>query len=167
MSDVKVDDRLWQKLVRAAHGLKEAYVKVGIMRSEGGEQVDGLSLVEIAAVHEFGSRTTPERSFIRRTTDAKRDAIAALCAKLCKQVVTDRMKPDRALAVLGAFGAAEVKKTITEGDGIPPALAASTIKAKGSSRPLVDTGRMLNAITYEVVSNDTALAQTEDERRGI
>lgn len=154
-----------------------AHVKIGVLASQGGGarairrskhigergtarnavnkafEVTDISLVELAAIHEFGSPAAriPERSFIRRTFDAKHVEIRALATKLAAKIVDGKMSVDKALTVLGQFCAAEVKKTITR-DRIPPPLKPATVEAKGSDRPLVDSGRLLGAITYEVKS---------------
>jgi len=132
------------------------HVKVGVLASTGGGQThdskSGLSTIEIAAVHEFGSPAAgiPERSFIRRTMTEKKPEIDKAIEKLAAQIVNGSLDPEKAFAVLGQLGAAEVKKTITEGSGVPPPLQSETIARKGSSRPLVDTGRLLGSIGYEV-----------------
>lgn len=159
---VTVKRKAWDELLARAHGLARGFVKVGVLASKGGDELHStkgqqtshdITLIEIAAIHEFGSPKAgiPERSFIRSTFLVRRvNALNNMCAKLAKAVVTQGMKPERALGLLGSWAAAEVKSTITEID-IPPPLAQATIDAKGSSKPLVDTGQLKNAITYEVV----------------
>lgn len=150
---VKVD--AWKRILRDVKGLDKFSAHVGILASKGGAEVEGeLSLLQIAAIHEFGSRRAgvPERSFIRRTFNTKRDELVKMCTRLCREVITRGMNVEKAYALLGQWGAAEVKKTITEGEGVPPPNAPRTVLAKGSSRPLVDTGRLVGAISYEVVS---------------
>jgi hypothetical protein len=73
-----------------------------------------------------------------------------VCGKITKAIVLGAVDVRQGIGMLGAWGAAQVKNTITQTD-IPPPLAPSTIAAKGSSKPLVDTGQMLNAITWEVI----------------
>lgn len=168
-----VDDRVWKKLLAVASKLDKSSVRVGILASKGGSvKVPGsdFDMIALATVHEFGATihiparsdiktrkttggytvTVPERSFIRRTFEQKRDELAQVCGILAREVITKGMDPMRALAKLGAWGAAEVKKTITQGDGIPPPNAERTIREKGSDRPLVDTGRLVGSINYEV-----------------
>ena len=157
--NVRIDKTVWEKLRAKAKELDRMYVKVGILASKGGDAPHGdseMSLIDIAATHEFGSSDgrIPERKPIRRTFnegDGPR-RLADMCAKLAKKIITDNMDPVRALNLLGAWAAKEVKNTITESD-IPPPLAESTIAAKGSTKPLVDTGLLLNSISYEVVEN--------------
>lgn len=159
--DVTEKRTKWDELIARAHGLARGHVRVGVLLSKGGEKphegkgknADHITLVELAAIHEFGSPAAgiPERSFIRSTFYVRRvEALRSMCARLAKAVVTDGLDPKRALGMLGAWAASQVKETITEID-IPPPLADSTVQAKGSSKPLVDTGQLKNSITYEVV----------------
>jgi len=49
----------------------------------------------------------------------------------------------------GMVGQAACKKWITDGTNLAPN-APATIARKGSSTPLIDTGALLNSITYEI-----------------
>lgn len=166
MSDVevKIDDAAWQKLQAELLELGRKYVKVGVL-SESGTYVDGnISIVGVAAVHEFGDPATserpwtiPERSFIRRTFIENQDELAAFTGELAGKVVQHALGrggygEDKALDLLGQWGVSRIRRTITAGAGVPPPLARSTVENKGSSRPLVDTERLLGAISYEVKS---------------
>lgn len=155
---MKVVDRGWKKLREQAKKLAgQPHVKVGVLASQGGDaphEGGEISMVGLAAVHEFGSpsRGIPERSFLRSAFagDGKK-SLAKTCARLYKQVLSGKMTTKQALEVLGQWAAARVKRGITAGEGIPPPLKPETIKRKGSSRTLVDTGQLVNSITYEVV----------------
>lgn len=160
MSEVKANTKLWDELRARAAKLDRCSVRVGVLESKGGNEMhntdggDPLTLVEIATIHEFGTEHVPERSFIRSTFLVKKvDELAAMQVKLARAIVMDGMDPMKALNILGAWGAAQVKNTITE-DDVPPPLAASTIARKGSTKPLVDTGLLKNSISYEVVERD-------------
>lgn len=150
MGAVFVDDSKWKQIVAAIATLADARVTVGVL-SDGTES-DGTSLLEIAAIHEFGAPGAgiPERSFIRSTFRDRQREAATMAERLAKAIVLRGMPVKQALGLLGAWGAAEVKRTITSGDGVPPPLKPATIARKGSSRPLVDTGRLLASITWEV-----------------
>jgi len=68
--------------------------------------------------------------------------------KPLKQIVNGTMKVETALGLVGEVMAdAITQKIITLRT---PPNAPYTIKAKGSSNPLVDTGQLKNSITYEV-----------------
>lgn len=147
------NDRLWRSILKRVEKADGPHVQVGVLASKGGSaDHDGISMVELAAVHEFGAPGAgiPERSFIRRTFHEKRKELGAITGRLAKQVLTKSLEVPRALDMLGAWGANEVKNTIAKGPHIPPPLKPATIARKGSSRPLVDTGRLLNSIQWEV-----------------
>jgi hypothetical protein len=170
-NDVTEDRRAWDELIARAHKLDRAYVKVGVLEEKGGDAIhedSDMTLVEIAATHEFGNEHIPERSFIRATFLVRRvNALASMQARLAKAIVTKGLDPKRALGMLGSWGAAEVKNTFTEID-IPPPLADSTIMAKGSSKPLIDTAQLKNSISYQVIENEAAdmePSRTEMPRR--
>lgn len=149
---VKLEKRVWTKLRAKLKKLDGASVRVGVLASRGGniEHTDGITMTELAAIHEFGTRNVPERSFIRKTTVEKRQEIAAITTKLAKAILADKTTHKKALDLLGLKVVGMVKGTIRE--GVEPALKPATIARKGSSKPLVDTGRLLNAIQHEVVS---------------
>ena len=155
--DVTVDDHVWRQLKRKlGRAVRDSHVKVGVLASKGGGEPNeaGVTMVELAAIHEFGAPAAgiPERSFIRRTMKNKKRAIGEVTAMLARKLLDQRGFTVRsALEVLGVFAATEVKKTITEGEHVPPPLAPATVAAKGSSRPLVDTGRLVGSINHEVV----------------
>ncbi len=150
---VKTDDKVWRKMLNTIQEIRtsDAHARVGVFGGSGAE--DGFTMVELAAVHEFGSKDghTPERSFIRRTFQIKQDRLAKMIAKLTTALLANRVNWQTALKILGDFGATEVKNTIRDGQVEPP-LAASTIAAKGSSKPLVDTGQLIGSITWQVMA---------------
>jgi phage gpG-like protein len=145
--DTKVWDALRERLRRL--GRKGAHVRVGVMQSAGNAP-SGISLVELAAVHEFGSPAAgiPERSFIRSTFRERGEQLVNLTTRLAKAVIAERSSIDEALGLLGAWGADQVKRTIR--GFIEPPLKQKTIDRKGSDLPLVDTGQLINSITWEV-----------------
>lgn len=129
-------------------------VRVGVMGdTTKNARSDGpMTNVEIAAFMEFGTSTIPARSFLRSTLDKNAQEYRQLARALLGQVMQRKTTARQALDLLGMKAAADVKRGITEGEGIPPPLAASTIARKGSSRPLVDTGQLVASITWRVYS---------------
>lgn len=152
---VRVDDAGWRAIFKRAVEMRTIRARVGVLADKGGDAPhDGsdLTLVELAAVHEFGAPAAniPERSFIRSTFVVRADELRQVCAAITRAIVSRGMDVRRGVGMLGAWGAAAVKGTITQSD-IPPPLKPATIAAKDSSKPLVDTGQLLNAITWEIV----------------
>jgi phage gpG-like protein len=145
--EVKVNDAKWKAILKTVAAMKSASVRVGVMGDAGDEK--GVSLAEIAAFHEFGTSTIPERSFLRSTFHGHAaEELKTMCAKLSKAIVEGKMDEPRALGLLGLWAVSQVRKTIRA--GIAPELAASTIAAKKSSLALVDTGQLLNSLTHVV-----------------
>lgn len=137
----------------AAQLKKRPSVKVGVLGSAAAAaRGGGITQAELAVIHEYGAPGAgiPERSFLRRTHAAKQREWAGLAQQLLVRCAQGRITVEQALGLIGQKASADVRRTITSGSGVPPPLKAATIRRKGSSRPLVDTGRLLNAISYEV-----------------
>jgi phage gpG-like protein len=124
------------------------------------ESLSGISNVELALVHEFGSpaRNIPARSFIRAPFLRKRDEYMNMLRLLVSRTLTrNAHQTVKALGIMGQKISADFKASMP---GTPPPNAASTLARKlaktrkgatGSPQTLVDTGRLLNSITYAVV----------------
>jgi hypothetical protein len=163
MSASKLDDRVFRELLAKLGPLRAgAHARVGVLASKGGAAPHAggaLTIVEIAAIHELGdalwhssggTEGIPERSFIRGTFDdpQNQEDQRQVLERLAREILTDKLEVRAALDQLGAWGAARVRARIKS--HIPPPLKEETIKRKGSSTPLVDTGQLINAVTWEV-----------------
>ena len=149
MKYVKDDKREQIKLEKRLRQLqKSPHVAVGILQDEVHDE--HFSMVDLAMVHEYGSRDghIPERSFIRSTCDAKKKDHIKLIGKLHSKLLAGHLSTKQALSIIGEVVAKDMVQTINQ--GIEPGLAAATIKRKGSSKPLIDTGRLKGCITHEV-----------------
>ncbi len=179
---VHFDDRRWRSLLEAIKG-DPARVRVGVLsgtthitgdkdthavRKAAGKAGTEISMLELAAIHEFGSPAAgiPERSFIRSTIENKRveinESIEKIVGSAMKRLLAQetlhasevRESVKHSLGLLGTKLVAMMRATIrqrqTTGPA-PQALRPATIARKGSTLPLVDTGQLINAITYEVV----------------
>lgn len=150
---VTVNDKVWRKLLAKLKRMENAHVKVGVLASQGGsaEHSEGITLIELAAIHEFGSPEAgiPKRSFIHDGVN-KSKKIKDTMSKLSARVVGGTMSETHALEILGQVATAEIKNYVSAGAPVPPPNTKSTVSKKGSSRPLIDTGRMVNAVNHEV-----------------
>lgn len=109
-----------------------------------------LTVAQIAAYNEFGNtknpgKPPPQRSFLRSVLKEKKREINQLAQNALK-------KPEIFYDVIGSYILNEVNKKIVS--GISPANSPYTIKRKGSSTPLVDTGQLKSALTYKVSNYD-------------
>lgn len=150
-----VDDRVWRQLREKVRGIGHARVKVGVL---GGTTSSGVSLPELAAIHEYGAPAAniPARSFLRFTVKNRREDITRLCEKLARSLLAEKMEIDQALGILGAWMVSAVKKSITQ-RLIKQDLAQATIVRKTGGKTgkkgtaaLIDTGQLINAISSTV-----------------
>ena len=161
MAKVTDKDRGWKRLQALAQQLasQDVHVKVGVLDDgrAGSEVRDGITNGELAVMMEFGTRNAPARSWIGRTFDQKRAEVQADMQRLLGHLVDGKITIDKALNVLGAKYSAEVKNTVTQGEQIPPPNAPSTLARKmaktragaaNAARTLIDTGRMIGAVTW-------------------
>lgn len=141
--DPKALDRLRQRLVDAGK-----VVNVGV--PAGPKEKDGTPVAMIAAVHEFGSPSQgiPERPFLRVSIEANKPKYAKISASGLRQILRGKSSTDAVLAAMGEAAVGDVKQRIRSGDFAP--LKPATIKRKGSSRPLIDTGQMEQSIAWEL-----------------
>lgn len=152
---VKDRDLGFRELWRRTQEIKDGRVQVGIFADGKGAETypnGGPTKAEVAVWNEYGTDDgrVPARPAWRMTFDAKREELASFGKKLIESVLDGKMEAHKALGLMGAKMATEIKLTITGGPGVPPPNAARTVSAKGSDRPLVDTGSLVNAITWVV-----------------
>ena len=130
------------KLLAALQELDSHVVKAGLTEGTKPE------ILAYGTYNEMGTATIPARSFIRSTADNKRKSWDALTDRLMQSVVDLKQPASRALKKLGDQAEADIKRTINTLTS--PPLKPATVKRKGSSKPLIEEGVMLNAISYEV-----------------
>ena len=133
---VKDIDHGWKRIVRDTDKLAGQAVLVGLH----GE------MAERGGFNEFGTEHIPERSFMRSSFDEKQGELSQAAAKLYKAVQDDRITPDRALGLLGEMHQGQIQDKITS--NVPPPNAPATVKAKGSSGTLRDTGQMRQSVRW-------------------
>jgi hypothetical protein len=126
-----------------------SYTKVGF---PGGAV--GATVIMKAAVNEFGTINgkVPSRPFMRQTFEdpTVQAQLGALRATMLNGIYAGTMTVKTALGRIGEFYTGAIKRKITTGNF--RALSPRTIAAKGSTRPLIDSGQMRNAVTHiEVV----------------
>lgn len=156
MSKITDTDRGAKALLKSVGALAKSKrtVRVGILSDAPKKEREGatgkLSLLEVAAIHEFGAPAAgiPARSFIRATIDEHQADIEKLQRVLLAKVVAGQLTEEQALQMIGAKVAGWCKARIAA--GIDPPLAPETVKRKKSSKPLVDTGQLRASITHAV-----------------
>ena len=124
--------------------LNKKVVEVGILSSTDGE------IILIASVHEFGAPSVniPERSYIRAGFDKYKEEIADFADTLVDKYLHGNLELDTMLNTIGEYAVSKIRRYMV--DLQDPPNRPSTIEQKGSSNPLIDTGHLLQSISYRI-----------------
>lgn len=144
---VEVKDKGWNFIQREIKKLQKSVTLVGLF---GGGGDPGDNIAARGAVQEFGSKRWKDsrgRPFMRQAFDSNKSDIEKAVAKEYDRILKQKSTARRMLRRVGVLHEGQIKQEITSGSFRP--LAESTIRAKGSSRPLIDTGQMRGAIQHK------------------
>ena len=155
------------ELIKSLNDLKSKSIKVGIF----GE--DDSHILMIANVHEYGASITvtpkmrgwfmyqgyflspnttqiniPERSFMRSGYDNNKKELERLCLKGVKKILASKIDATQAMELIGTWLVSKIQSHLR--DLKSPPNAQMTVDLKKSSNPLIDTGRLIQSITYKV-----------------
>lgn len=141
---------LERALRKIASGLSGGNVVLRVGFLEGATYPQGGKPVAmIAAIQEFGAPRAgiPPRPFFRHMiANHSGEWPAAIAAQLKDTDYNVPLAMDR----VGAGIAGQLRQSIIDTNS--PPLALSTIAHKGHSKPLIDTGHMINSIDHEVLA---------------
>lgn len=163
-----IDNSDLDEVIKNLEELERYYVVVGITAKNDSK------LIMIANVHEYGcdipvtnkmrgffaynfdvhlKKDTkvikiPERSFIRSGFDKYHQEFANY-GDLLNQVINGDISAKDFYDIIGQKGAAVIQNFLIKEVNTPPN-SGLTIRNKDSSNPLVDEGRLVGAISYEV-----------------
>nr|WP_304956395.1 hypothetical protein [uncultured Acetatifactor sp.] len=135
-----------RKFFRELGELKKMEVRIGFQRGDAQEE-DGTDMCDVAAYNELGTEHIPARPFIRQSVDDNESKINSFLKEEVKDF-THGKSAEQILKEIGIFQKDLMQDKITSGSFAPN--ADSTIKKKGSSKPLVDTGRMRQSVNYVI-----------------
>lgn len=156
------------------------HVDVGFMgektyiKQEGGGGTEvPPSIVDVAVFNEFGTHAqvtdamrgwfkgqgvklapetteivSPERPFIRQAVDQNRDKIIDFIDSQLEDVLSFEIDTPTALKRIGQFVKNLIQQQFTKGDFAP--LSDFTVNRKGSTKPLLNTGRLRQSVAYRV-----------------
>jgi hypothetical protein len=144
---VKIIDRGWEKIKKELGRLDDSSTNVGLF-GNGGDASSNIA--ERAAIQELGSRRWKDsrgRPFMRQAFDDNQREIEKRVVKEYGKVVDLKTSPRQALRRIGTFHEGNIKLEISTGMFRP--LAPATIRAKKSSRPLIDTGQLRGAVQHK------------------
>jgi|WetSurMetagenome_2_1015567.scaffolds.fasta_scaffold112317_2 hypothetical protein len=135
-------------------GAKESYVTIGL-HEDAGQYTGGKSnpsVVEVGLWNEFGTETSPERSFLRSTIDENQSLINNWRDEAINNMILKGWTLNKALEMMGFRIQVLIQNKIKS--NMPPPLAKSTSDAKISHGlapvTLIETGLMLRSVTFKV-----------------
>lgn len=144
---------------RAMKSLKNTEGKIGFF--EKSQYEDGTPVAEVAAKNEYGdpAHHVPPRSFMRTTFAEKRQAWLDILRNGAKSVLTCGITAKSVFELGLQRAVGDIKRKISK--IYEPPLSKRTIEnrlrkrankklTKSLTKPLIDTGVMLNSVTYEV-----------------
>jgi hypothetical protein len=161
----KETDTGFGKLMTSMKG-KDSGVQVGFLRSSGVyKENPDMTVAQVAAIHEFGSKdgSIPERSFMRTAIHENSNELTKLLKKLTSLIAESKMNEHAAMGHIGEFVKNLIKGRIVSGPFTPN--TPETIKRKGSSSPLIDTGQMLASVEYKVTGPSPSPKPTGKEHK--
>lgn len=135
-----------QQFYRMLAELADKEVRIGFQHGEASED-DGTDICDIAAWNELGTEHIPSRPFLRKSVDENEGKINQFLQAEARSLASGKTA-ETLLNEIGNFQKSLVQEKITEGSFAPN--AESTIRRKGSSKPLIDTGRMRQSVNYVI-----------------
>ena len=136
--------------------LKKSEVYVGIPADKTMRKGDAINNASLLFVLSKGSEIAniPPRPVLEPSVEANQKLITPHLAKAAQGVMeNDNSKASAELARAGTVASNGAKRWFTDPRNQWPPNAESTIKSKGSDKPMIDTGQMRRSITYVVMQS--------------
>ena len=116
---------------------------------ESGEE-HGVSMVELATVHELGTATIPARHPLLKASTATSPQTERQLEKLATGALGKGQKLAEGMDKLARETEQAAREYLRGGPYLAPPLASETVEAKGQARPLLDTGALVDSLKAEV-----------------
>jgi len=166
-----IEQKKLRAIKRSTGVAKNNYARFGLFGQDSSPE--GLTVAEVGVLNEFGTRNIPARPFLIPSAKQNQPKYFKYLQKLLADMMLNPTKSGqdsfiKGLAQLALVAAADVKNFITRGAPLPPPNAPSVVARKQKLaisnsqneadgerrasliRTLVDTGRMVQAITGSV-----------------
>lgn len=155
------------KLKKDLQDLKEAEITVGYQGVSGAKmhpESEGASVAQVASYMEFGTKTIPARPFLRTALKQNKSEIKQAVRKALSDIIDQRADLDTAVSNIGEAAVEAIRTTIDNASSWAAPLAASTVKAKGSSSPLIDSGTMKDKASWAYRDNSGRIKKQGGEK---
>lgn len=136
--------------------LKTLQVRIGYQddgslaakRTKDGVEDASVTLLDVAMWNELGTVNSPPRPFLRQSVDDNASKISAFCGDQLQKLAQGTTDAETILKQVGVMQKGLVQEKIRNGDFEPN--SPSTVKKKGSDKPLIDTARMRQSVNYAI-----------------
>lgn len=132
------------RILREFQSLTKKKVGLGF---NGAAYPDGTPVIEVAMMQEQGTSTIPPRPFMQRAVERNRDRIVGAMEKSVDRVLSGT-GAENALQDVTKVLEDSVRSELRSGNFTPNSPA--TVKRKGSSTPLHDTGLMERSVKAKI-----------------
>lgn len=122
----------------------DEFITVGIHEDENARPEKGVNNATLGAIQHFGTDNIPARPWLDVGVEQSNQEYL----QLIKDGIEDGLEMSQILEQLGVTAQASVQQYMV--DLRTPPNAPSTVAAKKSSNPLIDTGELRQSVTYKV-----------------
>lgn len=136
LKNPKIKEALDQKI-----NISNPILEVGFFKEA--KYSDGKQVAQVASQNEFGTHSIPPRPFFRNAIAKNSQKWMKFFKKNAKE-----QPPYKAMGMLGEMIRSDIVQSINQTN--TPPNSPLTIKQKGSSKPLVDTGKMRASVSFQV-----------------
>lgn len=151
--DVEDRDLGLARIIRETGKLDGAILEVGILAEEGAREADGnLTSAQVGLYMEVGTPTIPARPWLSTAIDDNQNRINAMIQRTTEAAL-DGKDLERRMKIDGERVRTMIQSKIRNGDPRWKSLHPDTIKKKGSSKPLIDTGQLIGSQSYKAIVN--------------
>ena len=126
----------------------DKFVMVGIHEDTGDHPDAGMTNAQLGATLHFGNGNIPARPWL----DVGVESGNAEYLSIIKTAIEDQTPMEQALNQVGVEAVGKVQLYMKQLRS--PANAESTVKAKGSANPLIDTGELRSSVNYSIISGE-------------
>lgn len=147
VSTVTRDNGLFDRIRNTARRYS-AKVEVGYFGNGQHTGKRPITLGNLARIHEHGTRHTPKRPFVAPALAKNRGKYLKLAGESFIPIVRGKKTTNQLWQLVGQEAVKDVQDYMVTATFT--SLSPKTIKQKGSSKPLIDTGQLRQSITYRV-----------------
>lgn len=155
-SSVRVtgDKDLLDRFIRNAEKIG-GHVEVGWLGNKthigGGGGKRSITQADLAAIHIYGTKHIPQRDPVTPAIEQNQNKYLNLVERSVLPILDGAMDIGSLWQFIGMEAQADIQQYMVNGKFAP--LNSKTVKRKGSSKPLIDSGQLRQGATYIVVKD--------------